>query len=213
MSYNTEALERGRAFFNRMKHQMTIQTDKSELEESTELQDSLVKYYATRNKPIPEWLETEETRESLERLKIKTDDDTSSRQVSPSTPIPSTPIPSTPIQTNSSTSDVPELTHRGRSPSPTSPLTPTTPTIPTYSPQRPSFKSSPSQLQDIYAKRGSTADISRQNSVTGFEKYGRPNGYQEARHARVPPPLNQESTERMREKLRNLSRSNSVRCN
>ncbi|CAG79331.1 hypothetical protein B0I72DRAFT_134456 [Yarrowia lipolytica] len=200
MSYNTEALERGRAFFNRMKHQMTIQTDTTDKEESTQLQDSLVKYYMTRNKTIPEWLETEETRQSLERLKIKDASTAASTNLV---------TPTAPIQIKTPASNVPELTHRGRSPSPTSPQTPTSPA---FTNQRPPLKSRPSQLQDIYARRGSSADVSRQNSVTGFEKYGRPNGYQEVRNARVPPPLNQESTDRMREKLRNLSRSNSVQC-
>lgn len=209
MSNNTEALERGRAFFNRMKHTMTIQTNTSDKEESSELQDSLVKYYVSRNKSIPEWLEAEETRESLERLNITEGATTASvNHVTPTTP----------IQIKSSASNVPGLTHRGWSPSSTSPLTPPsnsplTPTSPSLTNQRPPLKSSPSQLQDIYARRGSSVDVSRQNSVTGFEKYGRPNGYQEARNARVPPPLNQESTDRMREKLKNLSRSNSVRCN
>ncbi|KAG5366718.1 hypothetical protein CJU89_1154 [Yarrowia sp. B02] len=208
MSYNTQALERGRAFFERMKHTMTVQTDNSDEEESAQLQDSLVKYYVTRNKPIPEWLEVAETQESLQRLKLEN----SSR--------PDYFSPTQPLRINSSTANVPDLTHRGRSPSPTSPQTPLTPstpltpTSPAYTNQRPPLKSSPSQLQDIYARRSSTVDVSRQGSITGFEKYGRPNyGYNESRNARVPPPLNQEATDRMREKLRNLSRSNSVRCN
>lgn len=199
MSYNTQALERGREFFNRIKTQMKPQSADSDETESAQLQDSLVKYYVTRNKPLPEWLEEQETRESLERLKLNIGPSSMDTHVTATRA----------LAIDSSVSVVPELTHGGRSPSPHSPQTPTTP--PSFS-RRPSLKSSPSHMQDIYAKRGSSVDVSRQNSVVGLEKYGRSNYGYEGRTVKVPPPLNKEQTDRMREKLRNVSRSNSVRC-